>query len=74
MRVSSDIWIQHFKKLHSNIANFNSEQEKLKQKFKKEETDIVTKIELLDHLFTEKEVNEVLKKLKNYKLAADEIL
>ena len=57
------MWIQHFKKLHSNIVSFNSEQEKLKQKLKNEETDMVTKFELLDHPFTEKEVmiNEVLK-------------
>ena len=49
MRILSEIWIQHFSKFHSNIVNFNSEQEKLKEKFKNEETDMVTKFELLDN-------------------------
>ena len=33
---------------------------------------MVTKFELLDDPFTEKEVNKVLKKLKNNKSAADD--
>ena len=40
---------------------------KLKLKFKNGETDMVTKFELLDHPFTEKEVNEIFKKLKKNK-------
>ena len=43
---------------------------KLKLKFKNGETDMVTMFELLDHPFTEKEVNEIFKKLKKKKKSA----
>ena len=72
MRISSEQWIQLFKKLHSNIDDLNPEQEHFKRKFKNEEPEIVTKFELFDHSFIEKEVSGVLKKLRNNKSAADD--
>ena len=70
MRILSEIWIQHFSKFHSNIVNFNSEQEKLKQKFKNEETDIVTKFELLDNPIYWKRSKWGFEKLKKQQMSS----
>ena len=67
MHISGEhFWIQHFKKLNYIQTLITWIQNKsFKQKFKNGEIEMATKFELLNDLFTEKEVKEALKMLQN---------
>lgn len=70
--ISPKEWVNHFEKLHSDVTDMSSEQNRVLQNFEMNETVMKDKSKCLDQPFTEKEMSETLKKLKNNKSAGDD--